>query len=208
MFSKSFLDELLAKVQEVEAKSSVELVVVASPFSGSYRELRGWYGSALVIALLMLAIYSPWTYHPEYLLGGVVFAYCLGYYLIAKLDGLNRLVTLPNRRQRQVESQANDVFMRKRVGLTRGRTGLLLYISGLERRIRFVPDVGIQRKVPAAVFNELESSLSQAPNLLGFEAALLKALSPLADCLGEALPRKDDDEDELPNEVWLMEAKL
>lgn len=206
MFTQDFLTQISTRIEEVERKSSVELVVVLSPSSGSYRELEGQCGFALVVILLIVAIYSPWTFLPEYLLGGVVVAYLSGYVLSVKAGWLRRLLTSVQRRRRQVESQANDAFVRKQVSHTRERTGLLLYVSEFERLVKFVPDTGIQGKVPTAIFNELESRWSQVSSLSELEKAILEGLGPLGDILGESLPRAADDQDELPNEIWFMKA--
>ncbi len=206
MFTQSFLEQISTKIEEVESKSSVELVVVLSPSSGSYRELEGQCGFAFVVVLLIVAIYSPWVFLPEYLLGGVIVSYLLGYFLGVKAGWLRRLLTSAQRRRRQVDSQANDAFVQRKLSHTRERTGLLLYVSEFERLVRFVPDTGIQGKVSTAIFNELESRWGQASSLSELEKAILDGLSPLGDTLGESLPRAADDEDELPNEIWLMKA--
>lgn len=207
MFTQSFLKQVAERVEKLESQSSVELVVVLSDESGHYREIEGHCGFAAVLTLLVFALYSPWEYPPELLMAGVVIAYLIGYALGLKISGLRRLFSSAARRRRQVESQARDAFMQKKVSHTRERTGLLLYLSEFERMARLIPDTGIEAKVPLAVFNTQQAKWDDtASTLAALEEAVLKGLDELAAILAEHLPRPEDDQDELPNEIWFMKG--
>ena len=204
LFDKKFLDQLVDSVEKLEAVSSVELVVVAGPCSGNYVDIdrqNGFLASAL---MLLVAVYSPWHFAPEMLLLWTVVAYVLGIMITPKLSVLRWHFTTPTRRQAQVNVAARNYFFEKRISYTRDRTGLMLYLSHFEKRGVLLTDAGIEAKVSRSVFNELEHKWAQCKSVKELEEAVLKGLEDLRDPLAEALPRAEDDVNELPNEVCLV----
>ena len=204
LFDKEFLDQLVESVEKLEAVSSVELVVVASPRSGNYLDIdrqNGFLASAL---MLLVAIYSPWHFAPEMLLLWTVAAYVIGIMITPKMSFLRRYFTTPNRRRAQVNFAARNYFFEKRISYTRERTGLMLYLSHFEKQGVLLADAGIEAKVAGSVFNELEHRWAQCKSVKELEVAVLKGLEDLRGPLGSALPRAEDDVNELPNEVCLV----
>jgi uncharacterized membrane protein len=87
------------------------------------------------------------------------------------------------------------------VGRLRGRNGILVYASQLERAVVVVPDLGLDvtrlGSAWQAAVDRLEAALTPRLDLDAFEVAL-RALGPL---LGRVLPRSHDDVNELPDAV-------
>lgn len=204
MFDKQFLDKLVESVEQLEAVSSVELVVVASQSSGNYLDIdrqNGFLASAL---MLLVAIYSPWHFAPEMLLLWLVTAYIIGIVITSKLTFLRWQLSTATRRKAQVDFAARNYFVEKRVSYTRDRTGLLLYLSRFEKLGVLIADAGIEAKVPQSIFNTLEHDWAGCKSVEELQNAVLKGLEKLRVPLGEALPRAEDDTNELPNEVCIV----
>lgn len=203
MFSKDFLESLGKAVEKLESRSSVELVVVAAKSSGRYQDVDHQGGFLAACAMVLVAVYSPREFAPEMLLFWVVAGYLLGYVLCGQLQGLRRWMTSPGRREQQVGVYARSAFVEKKLSSTRERTGLLLYLSEFERRGVLLGDLGVSARVPRALFNELEKEWAEAPDRAELERRVLAGLDRLVEPLAEALPVADDDENELPNEIYV-----
>jgi putative membrane protein len=207
MFSKELFDGLGQAVERLEAQSSVEVVVVVAPQSGSYRELDHQNAFVAAMLLLLFAIHSPLEFAPDMLLFWLVLGYSVGLLVSSRWAGLRRLLTSPERRRMQVQAQARQTFVERRVMATRERSGLLVYLSAFERFGVFVPDLGVEAVLPRALLNDLEANWAKAKNLPDFEQAVLPGLETLIAPLAKALPRRDDDQNELPNEIVIEGVK-
>jgi putative membrane protein len=87
------------------------------------------------------------------------------------------------------------------VGRTHDRNGILVLVSLFERRASLVPDVGIDAAALGpewkARVDAVEASLEGGPSIDRFVEALRALAAPLA----AAMPHRDDDVNELPDEV-------
>lgn len=191
----------------LESRSSVEVVVAVAPQSGSYRELDAQNGFVLAMLIVLVAVHSPWDFDPDMLLFWLVLGYAFGMLVSTRWSGPRRLLTSADRRRAQVQTQAHALFLEQRVHSTRDRSGLLLFLSDFERLAVFVPDLGVEATLPRAELNNLEAEWAKAKTRETFEQAVLQGLESLAEPLASALPRRDDDENELANEVIVTGAR-
>jgi putative membrane protein len=100
-----------------------------------------------------------------------------------------------------VETAARALFVEKRVHGTAGRTGMLFYVSVLEREAVIVADVGLEALAATESWQATAAAIEEAVRRRedGIQvAARLRTLAPL---LAPALPCATDDVDELANEV-------
>jgi putative membrane protein len=130
--------------------------------------------------------------------------YALAVPLLSRWSGLKRLLSSPRRRQAQLQRAARSCFVERRVSGTRSRTGLLLYLGAFERASCFIPDLGIEAQVPKALFNDLELKISKAKTTQEFQKAVLGGLESLQEPLSRSLPRAEDDENELSDEIYIQ----
>lgn len=187
-------------VKDVEAHTCAEIVVVVRRHSGSYRDARAIIGAACAAALLAFGLFSPWPFslHSIFLepiLVGIAVAFGAGY-----IPAIQRWVTLPGERRRRVEVHARSMFVERGVGATTGRTGMLVYVSLLERDACVVADTGVTTKVLAAEWNTAVSGIEQAARRVK-ATAVARAITALGPVLARHLPRSQDDVNELPDEV-------
>lgn len=185
----------------MEQSSSVEVVVVVGQSSGSYREIDHQNGFVLAMLSLMVAVHSPWEFSEDLIIFWLVVIYAAVRLISSRWDPPRRWLTSAARRRDQVQKQARAAFVERRVSSTRDRSGLLLYLSYFERLGIFVPDTGVEAQVPRALLNDLEARWAKAKTLPEFEAEVLKGLDSLVKPLASGLPRREDDTNELSNEV-------
>ncbi len=188
-----FADAVEQAVTRLERNTDAELVVVAAPQSGSYRDLAMGFGVGLAGLLLLGAVFAPIVWDPHWLPAELVLLFFGGAWMAERMPVLLRLLSTEERRQEQVEVAAAAAFHLDQVHATRRRTGLLIYLSALERRVEVIPDHGLDALIPRGEWNAVRWDAS---TLEGFLASLEKAGEVLA---GHVPPQDHEDEDELPN---------
>ena len=188
-------------VRTVEAASSAELVVAVRQRSGSYVHVNLAVGILAGLATLAFLLYSPWSHELVWFLVDPVVVGALAGLVFLRSPLLTRLFTRQAARRNRVEAAARSVFVERRVHSTSGRTGILLYLSLLEREAVLVVDLAVEAVAATdawrAAVSEIEGAMRRGAS--GFEVAA--KVSGLASVLGPVLPCGENDVDELPNEV-------
>jgi putative membrane protein len=188
-------------VRLVEAASSAELVVAVRQRSGSYIHVNLTVGILVGLAALAFLLFSPWSHELIWFLVDPVVAGAVAGLVFLRSPLLTRIFTRRAARRGRVEMAARSVFVERRVHSTSGRTGILLYLSLLEREAVLVVDLAVEALAATdawrAAVSEIESAMRGGAS--GLEVAA--KVSGLAAVLAPALPRSEYDVDELPNEV-------
>jgi putative membrane protein len=192
---------LSGAVRTVEAGSSAELVIAVRPSSGYFFHADLVTGLAAAFAVLAFLLWSPWTFALGWFVVDPLIAAALAAVVSARSPGLRRALTPAAVRRRQVETAARSAFVEKRIHRTRGRTGILLYISLLEREAALVVDTGVETVATTESWKEAVIGIEQAVRRGEDGAAVARRVEALTAVLSPLLAHRDDDIDELPNEV-------
>jgi putative membrane protein len=196
-FSSEFQSSVKKAVQEVELATAAELVVAVRPSSGHYRHTDLGVGLALALVGLLLFLYHPapfdFTYLPLEL--GALFA--LGVVTSVGVPPARRLFTRRRLMDQSVATAARSMFVELGVHRTRQRGGVLVLISSFERRAEVVADLGVPRGEEWTAWCERVSEAARRRDA----ERLLEALRELGPLLAEKLPRTDNDENELADDV-------
>ena len=152
-----------AAIAAAEAKSSGEIVAVATPISDAYHDVGLHWALVPLFGVLAWAAWRPtalvWWYN--FLLGGwspdptmsqlftllMVFA-ALKFtvaLLVLKWMPLRLLLTPAATKHRRVRRRAVAIFQAAAAGRTAGKTGVLIYLSLAERRAEIVADEAIHK---------------------------------------------------------------
>jgi putative membrane protein len=144
-------------VHEAESGTSGEVVVVITEASDEHA-LAKWRSACVAAGLVLLAdlayrhlapFWLPWSPDAVWLLA--VVAGGLGF-LAASWPPLRRALAGRDRMRRLVRRAAEAAFTGERVFETRDRTGILVFLSLLERQVVVLPDAGIAAKAPEAAW--------------------------------------------------------
>jgi putative membrane protein len=188
-------------VRAIEQRSAAEIVVSVRRRSGSYLHADLLVGVAAALAALAFMLFSP---HPFdliwFLFDPLIVGVGLGL-LLPRITPLRRLLTGRDHRQARVRIAADALFFEKGVHHTRDRTGVLVYVSLLERRVQVLGDSGVDQLVPRREWHTAAAALQAALDAGGDGAALARAMGILADVLAQHVPRQADDANELADEV-------
>jgi putative membrane protein len=183
-----------AAVSKLETRTDAEVVVVAAERSGSYRDISAFAASIGALAVLIVALFVPWSVPPWLLAVELVVAWPLLAWLFNDRWFL-RWATPRKRQLAQVRVAAESEFLREAVHGTPHRTGVLVYLSALEGRVELLPDLGIDGRVAPGELAKASEAFSHADLehfLLGFEQ--------LGDVLERGVPHVEgSDAFDLPN---------
>jgi putative membrane protein len=204
---KPFTDQeraaIEAAITRAEKHTSGEIVVVVAPASDGYYALALLWAALLALAVpLPLILLTKWPVEYIYLLQLSVFAICVG---LAQIEPLRLAVTPKSIQRARAHEKAVEQFLAQNMHTTRGRTGVLIYVSFAEHYAEVIADDGIYRKVRLIVWEEviaeLTSHLARGTRDQGF----ITAIGMCGKVLAEHFPPGHADKDELPNHLIVLD---
>ena len=190
---------LTGAVQAVETASSAELVIAVRPRSGPYLHADLLAGIAAAVMALAVLLFSPWPFALGWFVFDPLLAGILVGFLSSRSPELRRRLTSARGRRERVSTAARAVFVERRVHGTAGRTGMLLYVSLLEREIEVVSDIGVE--AASEGFRGAVEAIREVVRQGGDGVETAAAVAALGPVLAPVLGRNAEDVDELPNEV-------
>jgi putative membrane protein len=186
-------------VRELESVSAVELVVEIRARSGSYAHADARFAFALVLASLVVLVFMPLVVPPETVLVDAIAMYIVGLVIARHSDALRRLFTTPRERLQAVRTHAAALFHPRGISNTSGETGLLFFVSLLERRVEVLADRGVLQKVSPNDWNAALADLRVERTV--DSDAIIECIRRLALILQRDVPAAAGDQDELTSEV-------
>ncbi len=212
------LNKITKKVQEAEAKTTGEIVIVSTHQSSTYsfwELLAAVILSAIVFFILVpfsdkLALWlnnNSWQYAAWYIpafYGLISFSIiALGFYF-ANIPVIDRLIIPKVIQHRFVTSGALKSFTKSNVYCTKEHSGILLYISYLERQVRIVADTGISEKINQDLWNIIADGLAEGIGKGNTENAIIDSIEKCGELLAEHFPAHKENPDELPDRMIIL----
>jgi len=167
----------------------VLLAVFINPF-GRLIDRLFWNVSVLTLPLLMLTI--------SFIVGAI-------FYFLFQIPSLDRLVVGRKRMAEAVRRRALRHFVEAETFNTVDRTGILLFISNLERRVELIADKGIDSLVSPKTWNKIVADLVDGMKRKQTETALASAIRTIGELISTHVPRRPDDRNELSNKPTELE---
>jgi len=157
--------------------------------------------AALAVPLIMFTL-SDWPPTQIYALQLAVFAAIA----LAVQWWPLRIALVPRAVKRaRAHRHAMEQFLAQNLHTTKGRTGILLFVSAAEHYAEVIADEGIYAKVPAETWDGvvaiLTDHISRGKSADGFVAAI----TACADILAEHFPPGSADKNELPDHLIVLE---
>ena len=195
----------VAAIQSVEGCSCAEVVIAVRHHSGSYLHVDVILAALAALGTLAFTLFSSLEFSLWSILIDPPLAGLAIFALSTQLPGVRRLLTPPGARRRRVATAARAVFFEKGVRMTQDRIGILIYLSLLERAVELVADAGVKKAMAGAPHHDrwtlacqrIEDTLRKTMD----PVAVAKEIERLGDVCEPALPRSDDDVNELADEV-------
>jgi putative membrane protein len=202
--ARTFLDAaartaFTGAVEAIERASAAEVVVAMRRRSAAYRHANVVVGAAAAIAGLGAMLFSADTFGLISILVDPFVVGALAGAVVELLPGVKRALTPRAILRRCVLRAARAAFVERGVHRTRDRSGLLVYLSWLEREVVLVVDTGLERALPEEVRADAARSLTAAIPDGG--AAVARELARFGPALAAAMPCRPDDINELPDAI-------
>ena len=198
-------------VAAAEAETAGEIVVMVASSSHDYPEARLAFTLLVasfvgVVAVKVAAPLFWWSGDPlwHFL---AAFAAGLAALRFPRVPFLWRWLIHPERAREEVEREAVLNFYGKRLHHTRQATGVLIFISVLERRVRILADTGAGAVFPPAAWDDLARDLTAGIRAGKAADAVIAAVTRLGEMLAASFPIEPDDENELADLVIVRPRK-
>ena len=222
MLSEDDFQRVAGAVAKAERESDGEIVTIVARRSDAYHDVALHYA-----VLAMLLVPAWWAVVPQgwidwwsgLLLGWnaeltrpivmlALFAKLIGAFLVVRLllawRPLRLALTPGGTKSRRVHRRAVELFRASCEKKTRGRTGVLIYLSLEERRAEIVADRAIAEKVEPEVWGEAMAVLVDEVKQGRPGAGLALAVEKVGAVLAPILPPTLGNPDELPDRVILL----
>jgi putative membrane protein len=212
-------EKVAAAIAAAEAKSSGEIVAVATPISDAYHDVALHWALVPLFAVLAWSAWRPtalvsWY---DFLFGGwspdptmselltllMVFA-ALKFtvaLLILKWMPLRLFLTPGATKHRRVRRRAVAIFQAAAAGRTTGKTGILIYLSLAERRAEIVADEAIHKLTDDHTWGEAMHALIEQVRQGRAADGIVAAIERVGTVLAEHFPRSADDRNEIPDRL-------
>jgi putative membrane protein len=208
-----------AAVAKAERESDGEVVTIVAPRSDAYHDVGLHYA-----VLLMLLVPIGFAVAPQSWIDWAVGTF-LGWgveltrpeimtYLFVKLAGtflivwlafkwmkLRMALTPKGTKHRRVRRRAVELFKVTTDQRTQGRTGILLYLSLLERRAEIVADEAIHSQVEPEVWGDAMAALIAEMKAGRPGEGMVLAVEKIGAVLAQCLPPKSENPNELPDRL-------
>jgi putative membrane protein len=198
-----FTPESESRVQEAiaraESRTSGEIVPMVVDRSDAYLHVD-FMGALLVqFAALLAAVWLLPAYDYLSLVGLQAGGLMAGFLAFRLVDPLKRVCLSRRVAEQEVFERALRAFREMAVSRTAERTGILILVSLLERRVHVLADSGINARVKPGTWDEVVGMV-----LAGIEAGdlcrgLCNAIDRCGEILAREFPVRPDDENELPD---------
>ena len=219
LLSQDDHDLVTAAVTAAERNSDGEIVTIVAPRSDAYHDVALHYAvlAMLVVPVKLALLPQGWIdraaglllgWNPELSRGTlmvVLFVLLALAFLIVRLIlaylPLRMALTPGRTKTRRVHRRAVELFRTGCELKTRGRTGVLLYLSLAEHRAEILADRAIAEQVEPEVWGEAMAALVDRVKAGRPGEGMAAAVARIGEVLERILPRTVGDENELPDRL-------
>jgi putative membrane protein len=187
-------------IKAIELRTSAEVVVAVRHRAARHFGVSALFAAGVALAVLGVMLVSPTPYDVRTIPLDVLLAFALAFGLAQWTEVVRRRLSPPSWLDRPTTEAAARAFAELAIAKTAGRSGILVFVALLERRVAIVPDEGVPLRSIATELETTRLALEAAVRHLSFdefERALLGLTAPLE----RTLPRVLGDSNELSDEV-------
>lgn len=200
-FTKEERERIKATTRDVESRTIGEVAVMMVDSSDQYieAEIIGGIllGSLLSLIITMLYFHSSiWSYVPLSFL-----FFFPSSFIFKKMPAIKTVFIGAKRKNRVVRERAVRAFHEKGLYKTKKNTGVLFFLSLLERKVWVLADRGIHEKIEQETLNKFAKTVSQGIRDGRACDALCEAIKEAGELLARYFPITPGDTNELTDDV-------
>jgi putative membrane protein len=200
-FDDTFRSDLWRAIARIESRSRAEVVVLIKPRSGLYLEYSMGAGAVLALAVFTYLMFSPEVFGDFLIYAAPILAFLFGMALVSLTPPLLRRIVGTRRLERTVDLWARASFQKGGLHHTRQETGVLVYVSRLEKQVKIIPDRGIERAIPPVQWERLCADFQGIFSARNPAAALIAELQAIEAVFAQFVPAMENDINELADNL-------
>jgi putative membrane protein len=191
-------------IKRAEANTSGEIVVVVTGSSDGYRSFAILWAALLALAVPIPLIWATkWPVEYIYLLQLSTFLF---FGILFQWEPVRYALAPKCVMRARAHQKAIEQFLAQSLHTTKGRTGVLIFVSFAEHFAEVIADEGIYRKVSPEIWRELIEELTAHIGAGQRSKGLVKAVERCGKILAEHFPPGACDANELPNHLIVLDA--
>jgi putative membrane protein len=200
-FTPQEKDEISRTIKSLETRTSGEVAVILVDQSDPYPE--GEFLGGVLIGGLLAFVADLIFFHGQiwFLIPLHFFFFFPLYFLFQKIPVLKTPFLGVRRKEAAVRRRALQAFYEKGLYRTHLNTGVLFFLSLLERKVWVLADKGIHQKMDQETLNRFARQVSEGIKKGQASQALIQALRETGELLAQAFPIASGDLNELNDEI-------
>jgi len=207
-------------VTDAEKKTSGEIVPVLASDSGRYdrgEDIGGLWFACIVLSLIWVYVQgvipaASWSNELGAVKLGlvpvlviIIVSFMLGAALTSRIWFVRHLFTSRKEMRQCVREGAQRAFYEHKLRGTCEATGVLIYMSLYERMVYVLGDEGISEKLSQDDWDEVCGTIVKGIRDGQAAGGLCQGIAECGVLLAEHFPIREDDENELPNELVVLD---
>jgi len=200
------LAEVQEAVRRAESRTVGEILPVVLGRSDPHPAAELAFAVLAGLAAYLCLWSSGATADPGWLLLAALAAGAAGRFAARHLPELARPFIPPGRLDEVTGEQALQEFFGHGLHETVGRTGVLLFVSLLERRVVVLGDRGIAERVEPDVWERAKDLVLEGARGGDLAGGLVRAIEAMGEILAEHFPWEEGDRNEIPDRVILRQS--
>ncbi|MCF0241497.1 MAG: TPM domain-containing protein [Treponema sp.] len=217
--SDSDFEKIKDAVAKEEQKSTGEIAIAVTAESGHYSfwELLASNGFAAIVAVAMIPFtgkiqdmfrYYCWNECPAWVIPAFYMTVCFtlilaGFYL-CNIPLVDRIIIPKLERKRVVTNRAVRYFAESGVYATQEHSGILIFVSYMEREVRIIADKGISEKIGQDLWNLIADELCENLKNGNTTQAIITAVEKCGELLEQNFPAKEQNPNELQDGLVIL----
>jgi len=213
ILSEDSVIKIEEKIRDVEKTTSGEIVVAVTPASSRYLDI----GISVSAFLSLLSSYicvkiipqsdswSMFSIHTDYL-PEVMLSFFLIFFFVFNLiffifPSLKSLFLSKGRKEAEIHKKAEQIFYQNHLDRTVDKTGILILLSLLERRIYILADEGIMSRIGIEGLESCAKVAAKNIKKNNAEKGILETIESFEKILKEEFPPRKNNPNELSDRV-------
>jgi putative membrane protein len=189
-------------IKAAETETAGEIVcVLARASSDTMTYATAWSALIALIAPWLLLALTNLSVRGIFLAQIVIFVVL---FLILSESALSRVLVPRRARRAEAHRAAMEQFMIRGMARKKNRAGVLIFVSLAEHYARIVADDGIASKVDQSVWQDAIDALLERMSYGEIAEGFVIAVEKCGRVLAEHFPPGTDDEDQLPDRIYLI----
>lgn len=202
LFSGAEEAAIAEAITTAESATSGEIVAVVASESSSYMHAPILWAALIALLVPWPLIYLTWIAVQWIYVAQIVVFLVLALALSPRRVRL-ALVPASVKRER-AHRRAVEQFLVQSLATTKGRTGVLIFVSVAERYAEIIPDTGINAHVPQSEWQGIVDTLTARIGAGRPAEAFIGAIGAVGAHLAQHVPPGSADTNELPNHLIVL----